>query len=198
MDLSSQSNEVKAYIAGIIDGEGCVTVNKRKHKSGSKGFVPTVSIGMTYQALIVWLAHITNRKWKAELKRKLPHHKPMYRVDWRNQRAKEFLLEILPYLKVKKEQAELLILLCDMRLMNRQAGALKTTNMPDQARIVERLTLLKRTDSPPPFVRPKITLLEHPVRHGTRFGYKSGCRCNECRAANATHSRTMRARQKAA
>lgn len=47
-----------------------------------------------------------------------------------------------------------------------------------------------------PGTAPSVTVLAD-VKHGTFLAYRKGCRCDDCRAANAEHSRRRRANAKA-
>ena len=106
----------KAYLAGILDGEGCIALvrnNGRKNKSGYPEYYPRVSIGNTSVALQSWFEkHMPNIGIFVYHAR--PHdNNPMHRNLWEwtlngNRRCMVFLSEISPYLVVKKEQAELL------------------------------------------------------------------------------------------
>lgn len=84
-----------AYIAGLFDGEGCVTrANGR----------PIVQIGMTSEPVIAWLAEIGGT---VRIEQPPGNRKPLHR--WRILAAnevEEFLRAIYPYLRVKQQDAE--------------------------------------------------------------------------------------------
>ncbi|MFA5271690.1 MAG: LAGLIDADG family homing endonuclease [Candidatus Omnitrophota bacterium] len=94
----------KAYLAGIVDGEGTVTLS-RHHKHETPA--PLVSISNTSLKLLIWIRRkcggiITSKKIS-----KL-HHTQSYVWRLRQNSALCFLNEIKKYLIVKKEQAELI------------------------------------------------------------------------------------------
>ena len=92
------------YLAGIVDGEGCVSVSYGT-KAGHQRIRLTIS--NTDRNLIDWLTsriggcvstyHNNNRG-----NRKVAYHWQVY-----SDRAFKLLTELLPYIKLKKRQAEL-------------------------------------------------------------------------------------------
>jgi len=95
----------KAYIAGLIDGEGTVTLS-RKHSNETAS--PEVSIANNDLQLLAWVRNAV-AAGKISLKRKnRPHHHQSYTWSIRDNKAISFLNEIKNYLIVKKQQAELI------------------------------------------------------------------------------------------
>lgn len=84
-----------AYLAGLFDGEGCITrANGR----------PIIQIGMTDGPVISWLGSIGGT---VRVEQPPGNRKPLYR--WRVLAANEvedFLRAIYPYLRVKRAAAE--------------------------------------------------------------------------------------------
>lgn len=91
-----------AYVAGIIDGEGCIRIGQRKKNSNYVG----VGVGHTNEWLIRWL-HFSFGGSVCSKKAWLPNQKPQWSWELRTRQACEFLKLILPYLKIKRPQAEL-------------------------------------------------------------------------------------------
>lgn len=97
-----------AYTAGIMDGEGSIGIAKRKSKSCKRGytFVLCIQITSSDEWLCQWLkfafggciSHSTNNA-----------SNPMWHWVIGNKQAPSFLRSILPYLKLKRPQAELAI-----------------------------------------------------------------------------------------
>jgi hypothetical protein len=94
----------KTYLAGIVDGEGTVTL-MRHHKNETP--VPCVSVANNNLALLQWIkdrlgGHISSKKvyniW----------HKKSYVWLAKQDRALRILNEIKKYLLVKKPQADLI------------------------------------------------------------------------------------------
>lgn len=106
--MQSKNN---GYTAGILDGEGCISIYiaKRWDKRQSKYvYRPVLEISI-YQAderLIKWLVfHYGGKSYEHTMKNS---SRPGW--QWTAPRGKareDFLLEILPYLLMKKEQAQL-------------------------------------------------------------------------------------------
>lgn len=102
--------ERMAYLAGIIDGEGTIAIDKKKHKGGRNGqkyygYEIVFSAPNTSYELISWLkknfgGNITT--YKPEGRR------PYWRWQLANkQKIKELLKGMRPYLIVKGKQADL-------------------------------------------------------------------------------------------
>lgn len=94
----------KAYLAGIIDGEGTVTLMKH-HKNETH--IPFVGIANNNLALLKWIKSLAGGNICSKKKR-LPHHNDSYVLNIRQDRALRFLGEIKQYLIVKRRQAELI------------------------------------------------------------------------------------------
>ena len=89
----------KAYIAGIIDGEGGFCINKFK-----TGYRPYVSIANTDYRVIKYLQSHINGCVMKNKPRKF-NHKPVYRLFLNSTAVRQMMDKVLPYLIVKKEQA---------------------------------------------------------------------------------------------
>jgi len=107
-----KGKQLLAYTAGIIDGEGSIGIYSHRTKS-KKGYTYDliVSVWNTNEWLIRWLKmsfggstgpvpwYKEQPRWKTRLKWAVYHDK-----------AADFLELILPYLQLKRPQAELAIL----------------------------------------------------------------------------------------
>ena len=95
------SEPEKAYIAGIVDGEGTISIRTSEHRRQLY-----VHIGNTDKRLIDWLLKILGCGATTSYQ---------HREDWKPchsfriicQQAGEFLEEIYPYLILKKRHAEI-------------------------------------------------------------------------------------------
>lgn len=101
-----------AYVAGIVDGEGSIRIARRKvssqrpNKKGRQSyFLLVVEVGNTQEWLIQWLrlafggSIVTN-----------PAHgqrQTFYRWVLQNKAAAAFLFAVLPYLRIKRPEAEI-------------------------------------------------------------------------------------------
>jgi hypothetical protein len=104
--LSKLSEAEKGYLAGIIDGEGCIRLSRSKTKRGTPTYHIQVIISNTSLTLMNWLvAKVGGRSYKGS--KGEDHWRERY--CWAmpgNKRAITFLKEITPYLVIKKPQAE--------------------------------------------------------------------------------------------
>ena len=105
-----------AYIAGLFDGEGCVTCKKKPTKRKDRGgkiynqWYIRCEIAMTDRAVIEWIHEILGFGWCAE---KRYNNKPKYKKQWRwccgYRDALLFAKIIWPYTQVKLHQIENII-----------------------------------------------------------------------------------------
>ncbi len=101
----------KAYLAGIIDADGCIRVNRRISKTCQPVYALFVQIYTTSPALIKWLEEHFPGKHTTQRDARKEH--PSWRTGWvwvlsGNRRVMIFCQEIAPYLIIKREQAELI------------------------------------------------------------------------------------------
>lgn len=109
--LTHLSEAEKGYLAGIIDGEGCLRLSRSKNsRNGRPTYHIQVDISNTSRNLLNWLIEkLPGAAYYSEM----GHNEPNWRkgYHWKiagNRRAIAFLREIAPYLIIKREQAELL------------------------------------------------------------------------------------------
>lgn len=114
--LVEWNNEAKAYLAGIIDGEGCIAFRaNHKVKSGDKIYHEDdirVTLVLTSEYLLQKIARIVpyGTGNVALNKRRLPdRHKQSYRLVWTASSACNLLDDILPWLILKRGHAKILL-----------------------------------------------------------------------------------------
>ena len=101
------TNQDLSYIAGFVDGEGCINIVVANRKK-SKTHVVTLTIGNTNKEVLTWISsvfgfgriHLVNRSKKS-------NWKICYGLRWCAQQAEDVISAIYPWLKVKKRQAEI-------------------------------------------------------------------------------------------
>src|SRR3990167_4185123 len=102
-----------SYIAGLIDGEGSISISKliRKDKQHWKpAYNGFVCIGNTSKVMIDLIIETFGGTYTTEC---VPYRKPMYKWMTRSSEKVIRILEsLLPYLKVKSEQAKIVIEFC--------------------------------------------------------------------------------------
>lgn len=94
------TERVKAYIAGLFDGEGCV-----RYHAGSV----RVSITSCYPHHLRDIQSVTGFGKMRRRRKKSPDHKTCYELSMDGNDGVEFLRMILNYLKEKRYQAEIAI-----------------------------------------------------------------------------------------
>lgn len=101
--LDDMSETDKAYLAGLIDGEGCLMLSQAQTT-----IRPKLQLIMTDQALVEWVASIWGTTVTSFAKyRALPHHKPQFRTTLTGERAVVAIEYIEPYMRLKRSQAHL-------------------------------------------------------------------------------------------
>lgn len=93
-----------AYLAGVIDGEGCIMINRFATHRSKIGFQYRIIVEITmcdYQT-IKFLADTFIRPIEERI---LHSGKIAYKIIWRNTPAANLLSTVLPYLMGKREQA---------------------------------------------------------------------------------------------
>ena len=95
-----------AYIAGLMDGEGCFYIERFKSARSPIGFQYRViaTITMCDKRTIEYVCKLTGKNCRT---RRLTSGRTAYTIDWRNGIAGDLLKTILPFLQNKKEQAEI-------------------------------------------------------------------------------------------
>lgn len=106
----------KAYLAGLIDGEGYIGILKvkkgnKKHFSSSRDYLycPIFKVCMTDETLIRWLVENYGGTFSARRRSVNPNWKDAF--DWvhRNAKCLTLLKEIYPYLRIKNKEVDILI-----------------------------------------------------------------------------------------
>lgn len=112
----TSNDEIKhAYLAGLIDGEGCIFIDKFTQTNGRVVHYPKISIGMTDIKPIQLLSDTFGGKIYFESRQHL-NHKDVYiwgtkKID----RVRNVLDSIIPHLRGKKDQAILAREAVDLR-----------------------------------------------------------------------------------
>ena len=107
---------ILAYTAGIFDGEGCISIVRRK---GKKGFYCQlyISVGSTDEWLAEWLK--MQYGGSVIFCEREGNKQNLWKWNLWSRKATTFLALILPYLNLKRPQAELAI---GFQLKNNKLG----------------------------------------------------------------------------
>lgn len=97
-----------AYLAGIIDGEGCYTIRKKTYSNGRTLYTPRITIGMNTAQPLDLAYGLFGGAIRA---RRTTGGNVPYIFVWEIScsKAKKASKTVLPFLRVKREQARLLI-----------------------------------------------------------------------------------------
>ena len=93
------NNFQKGFIVGILEGEGCISIVRKKHPTMSCGYqlTPVVSIVNTNLELLTYIQSIIGGKIYSK-STKNPRHKPVHHLLFnRRDLIKDLLFELLPY-----------------------------------------------------------------------------------------------------
>lgn len=94
-----------AYLAGIIDGEGCIT----SYHNGHGSYYVRLRISQKDPIFLYWIqSKVGGRIWIRRSKR----NEPIFTWGAESRTAKEVLIGAYPYLKLKKHQAAVAYRLC--------------------------------------------------------------------------------------
>lgn len=109
-----------AYIAGIIDGEGSISLVYARQKPSRSSLNVRVQVANTNEWLVQWLRMAVGG-WITKTNRSQVQDK-IWKVGYQwcitGIRAKDFLELVYPYLRLKKPQAEIAMGLAKMRGKN--------------------------------------------------------------------------------
>ena len=137
----------KAYLAGLVDGEGTVTLMKH-HRNETP--TPNVAIANNNLELLEWVRAKAGGMIVSK-KRRLPHHRDSYVWVVRQDRAIRFLDEIKQYLIVKRQQAELIT--TTYKGVTHRAGKYTPEMIEKKNELVAKIRKLNQRQIAPPIIR---------------------------------------------
>jgi len=99
---------ILAYAAGLVDGEGCISLRRQRQLAGQSGngYGLQVTIVNTKVSMICWLKQHFGALYGV---RRCVRYRSMYEWYVCGKQAAQFVEAILPYLVVKREQAQVVI-----------------------------------------------------------------------------------------
>lgn len=100
------------YLAGFIDGEGSLIINKRLHSLKEKvwiGYSVYLDIGNTNKEVLEWIKKITQTTSELYENPQKGNRKMAYRLRICGKQAQRIIKELYPYLIVKKKQANIFL-----------------------------------------------------------------------------------------
>jgi len=128
----------KAYLAGIIDGEGTVTLARnRKNETPS----PSVTVANNNLELLEWIKGLVGGTIISKKKHKA-HHSDSYAWAMRSDKAIQLLKDVRQYLIVKKPQADLII--NKYKSVTHRAGKYTPEMLEKKMRLVAEIRMLNK------------------------------------------------------
>lgn len=128
----------RAYIAGIVDGEGSIGL-WRHHKNETH--TPNVTVANNSLELLQWIRAKVGGTIVSKKKR-LEHHQNSYAWSVRQDRAIRFLNDIKEFLIVKRPQAELIIK--EYKAVTHRSGKYTSEMLKRKEVLVAKMTKLNQ------------------------------------------------------
>lgn len=119
----------KIYAAGIVDGEGCITLTHHKNHT----FQAMVSVVQKDVRLLNWL----QERWGGRISH-YANRAGVWRLEATNEQD-TFLCDILPYLLLKQRQAEIIL---EYRLLAGNKGPVSDNNALTRWLLYQEVTTL--------------------------------------------------------
>jgi hypothetical protein len=133
-----------AYLAGIVDGEGTITIARRQ-----RFFRPAMTVANTSMLLVDWFRERGFTSHRAVNNK----GRPFWRLGWGGYSLGEALKPLLPFLVIKRRHAELLIEFCEIRAQQRH----RDRATPRMLEIWQEIQSLNLRQSPPCATRSRPT-----------------------------------------
>ena len=105
-------NEIKlAYLAGIIDGEGSISISDNRKTQKKMHFTTQLSITSTDEILLKWITTNFGGKYSSYTPKQLAKNtrKNAYKWQVSGKMLATLLNSVLPYLVIKTREAEVMI-----------------------------------------------------------------------------------------
>lgn len=99
-----------AYIAGIIDGEGCINLS---HYRAEGVYSPKMAVAITSEPLVDYLVEVAQAH-KSKYTRSTAGGRTAYHAIWRANKMRWLLPQIEPYMIIKREQANVILYYLEM------------------------------------------------------------------------------------
>lgn len=106
-NINNISSVDRAYIAGFFDGEG--TIGLRTSHSNDRrtpSYTLRARISNTNKDILIWIQLIVGYG-HIHCCKQIKDYKPQFEIAWSGKIASELLLQLYPYIKIKKLQAEI-------------------------------------------------------------------------------------------
>lgn len=113
MPCNPLSQTDAAYIAGLLDGEGTVSATIHPREDGAPGIDAYVVISNSHRETIRWVKQCIGIGSLQKTGSRKSGHKPMLAVVVTIGSVASLLHQLLPFLKIKRQQAEIVLAIVD-------------------------------------------------------------------------------------
>lgn len=136
-----QSEVDRAWLAAIIDGEGCVGIRWVKEKKYSDNYEPFIYVKVCDTILLERIIEITKIGSIREEKRKNrnPNHRPSYSWCVTGQQAATLAADIYPHIILKKNQCKIICELARRRKEGKQFKWTKKEEVAERHKLYETI-----------------------------------------------------------
>lgn len=107
----SLDSETLAYLAGLIDGEGCIYLYWREGKAHGDRYLRIkvgLAIHLTDKILIDWINKLFEKSGTTYSQKRVANHRTLYSARIEGFRLYPWVVALLPYIKLKKQQFRVL------------------------------------------------------------------------------------------
>jgi len=111
-----------AYLAGFIDGDGCLTVHKQKRSRKDQNFTYYFRVNMQvanrHLGVLQWMQKVTKcpgSLYKRNLNRKNPSWSDAWSLRWNSKQMYTILKQIRPYMIMKGRHADLIMEMIELK-----------------------------------------------------------------------------------
>ena len=134
-----EMNELLSYVAGIIDGEGTISM---RHPKSCSTFQVYVSVSNTDARLMERLSQLFEGQVYL-FQRANPKHKPIFRWTLTGDAAYSFVELVRPFLLLKREQADKILAYQELkRSFGIHSGVVAPEEFLEEARVLREAVLL--------------------------------------------------------
>jgi hypothetical protein len=144
--MPRQKELCHAYVAGIIDGEGCLTITRHKSKTSKIGFrfCPYLDVSNTDLQLLKDLQEYFSVGSIRAKKMNASNRKQGYSWTVWGQQIRKVLVPIFPYLRLKRDRAILLLSYLDKHGRRTGSVGLSVEEHDDQSQIYNSMKQLNQ------------------------------------------------------
>lgn len=101
--MKTQSSSDAIYAAGFFDGEGCVAISKR---NDPLQYQLVTIVGNTDESVLQWWVERFGGSLYTRRPEVRPNRRQLYSWEARSRKAAEFLKQIQPYVRIKRDQID--------------------------------------------------------------------------------------------